>query len=99
MVVKYNKKEVKNMKTMKNLFPLSFKRNDSILNFVIALLIYIAIGIVAGLLIGFAGVITGWIPLLGTILGWALRIVGILVDVYVLIGIILQILAFLKVIK
>lgn len=87
------------MKTLKNLFPLSFKRNDSILNFVIALLIYIVIGVVSGLLIAFAGTITGWIPLLGAVIGWLLRIIGILVELYILIGIILQILAFLKIVK
>lgn len=87
------------MKTLKNLFPLSFKRNDSFVNFIIALLIYIVIGAVAGLLIAFAGAITGWIPVAGAILGWALRILGAIVDLYVVIGIIIQILAFLKIIK
>jgi hypothetical protein len=87
------------MKTLKNLFPLSFKRNDSFVNFIIALLIYIVIGAVAGLLIAFADAITGWIPVAGAILGWALRILGAIVDLYVVIGIIIQILAFLKIIK
>ena len=87
------------MDSLKKLFPLSFKRNDTAGNFVIALLIYIAIGIVAGVLIGLAGLITGWIPVAGAIIGWVLRIVGILVEVYILVGIVLQILAFCKVIQ
>ncbi len=87
------------MEQLKKWFPLSFKRNDSVGNFIVALLIYLAIGLVAGLLIGFAGMITGWIPVVGTIIGWVLRAVGILVDAYVLVGIVLQILAFCKVIK
>ena len=87
------------MKTLKNLFPLSFKRNNSFINFIIALVIYLVIGAVAGLLIWFAGTITGWIPVAGTIVAWALRIIGTVVDLYVVIGIIIQILAFLKIIK
>ncbi|MBR5191953.1 MAG: hypothetical protein IKW33_00910 [Clostridia bacterium] len=87
------------MKTLKKLFPLSFNRNKTFVNFIISLLIYLVIGAVATLLIGFAGTITGWIPIAGDIILWALRIIGAIVDLYVVIGIIIQILAFLKIIK
>lgn len=87
------------MNSLKNLFPLSFKRNDSFVNFIIALVIYLVIGAVATLLLSFAGVITDWIPVVGTIVGWVLRIIGAIVDLYVVIGIIVQILVFIKVIK
>ena len=79
---------------LKKLFPISY--NKSLL---IALVVYIAVAIVAGLLIGFAGLITGWIPVVGAIGGWCLRILSTLVEIYVISGIIVKILLTLKVIK
>lgn len=79
---------------LKKLFPISY--NKSLL---IALVVYIAVAIVAGLLIGFAGLITGWIPVVGAIVGWVLRIVSVIVEIYVISGIIVKILLALKVIK
>lgn len=79
---------------LKKLFPISY--NKSLL---IALVVYIAVAIVAGLLIGFAGLITGWIPVVGAIVGWILRIVSAIVEIYVISGIIVKILLALKVIK
>ena len=79
---------------LKKLFPISY--NKSLL---IALVVYIAVAIVAGLLIGFAGLITGWIPVVGAIVGWILRIVSAIVEIYVICGIIVKILLALNVIK
>lgn len=87
------------MDTLKKIFPLSFKRTDSVANLIIGLLIYLVAGIIAGALIALSGLITGWIPVIGAIIGWALGIIGAVVDVYVLAGIVIQILVFAKVIK
>lgn len=38
------------MDTLKKIFPLSFKRNDTVGNFIIALLIYVVVGIVLQIL-------------------------------------------------
>lgn len=84
---------------LKQLFPISYKYKKSVGSLLIGILLYLVVALVAGLLIGFAGAITGWIPLVGAIIGWVLRIAGILVEIYVLVGIILQLLAFFKVIK
>ena len=87
------------MKELKKWFPVSFDRAKSLGDFIIGLIIYVIVGALLGLLIGFAGAITGWIPVVGTIIGWVLRILSILAEVYVVGGIVLLILAFLKVIK
>ncbi len=87
------------METLKKIFPLSFKRTDSVANLIIGILIYLVVGIVAGALIALSGLITGWIPVIGAIIGWALGIIGAVVDVYVVAGIVIQILVFAKVIK
>ncbi len=79
---------------LKKLFPYSYRKS-----LLVSLVIYIVTAIVASLLIGFAGVLTGWIPVAGVLVGWALRIVGILVDIYVVGGIVVSILLALKVIK
>lgn len=79
---------------LKKLFPYSYQKS-----LLVSLIIYIVTAIVASLLIGFAGLLTGWIPVVGTLVGWALRIVGIIVDIYVVGGIVVSILLALKVIK
>ena len=78
---------------LKKLFPYSYQKS-----LLVSLIIYIVTAIVASLLIGFAGAITGWIPVVGTLVGWALRIVGIIVDIYVVGGIVVCNLNALKVI-
>jgi len=78
---------------LKKLFPISYQ------GFLVALIKYVVIAIVASLLIWVAGFVTGWLPAVGALVGWALRIVGILVDVYVVVGIVLSILITLKMIK
>ena len=87
------------MDTLKKFFPLSFKRLDSIGNLIVGILIYLLVGIVAGVLIGLAGLITGWIPVVGAIVGWLIRIAGAIVDLYVVADIVIQILAYCKVLK
>ncbi len=78
---------------LKKLFPISYQ------GFLIALIKYVIVAIVASLLIWVAGFVTGWIPAVGALVGWALRIVGIVVDVYVVIGIVLSVLRALNIIK
>lgn len=78
------------MDLLKKYFPWSFKASDG-KALAIAILIYIVIGIVGGLIIG----LLSWIP----VIGWLLSIVGGLLDLYTLVGIILAVLFFAKVLK
>ena len=78
------------MKTLKNLFPLSFKAKDGIAGLLINVLIQLVVGVIAGVLIG----VLMNIPVINIIVA----IAGGLVDVYVLIGIVLSILDYCKVI-
>lgn len=87
------------METLKKIFPLSFKRLDSVANLIIGILLYFVVGLVAGALIALATLIVGWIPVIGAIIGWALGLIGSLIGLYVLAGIIIQILAYCKVFK
>lgn len=79
---------------LKSLFPISYEKS-----LLAALVVYIAVAIVAGLIIWLAGMVTGWIPVAGAIIGWILRIVSILIEAYVIVGIVLKILVALNVIK
>ena len=87
------------MDTLRKLFPLSFKKMETVDNLVIAVVIYLVIGIVASLLMALAGLLTGWIPVVGIAVGWVLRIIGIFVDAYVVGGIVLLFLHHFNVIK
>ena len=87
------------MDVLKKIFPLSFKRTDSIANLVIGILIYVVVGIVAGAIITLSTFITAWIPVIGLLIAWALGVIGSLIGLYVLAGIIIQILVFAKIIK
>lgn len=87
------------MDTLKKLFPLSFKKPESVGKLVIAVLLYLLVGVVAAVVIALAGVITGWIPVVGVVIGWLLRILGMLVDVYVVVGIVFLFLHYFDVIK
>lgn len=87
------------MKTLKKIFPLSFKRTDSVGNLIVGILLYLLAGIVAGALIWLATLIVGWLPVVGALIGWALGVVSALIELYILAGIIIQILVFAKVIK
>ena len=79
------------MDTLKKLFPLSFKRTDSVGNLIVGILIYLVVGIIGGVAIG----ILAHIP----VVNWVVGIVGALLDLYCVVGIVLQILAFCKVLK
>jgi hypothetical protein len=78
------------MDILKKFFPNAFKATE--LNpFIIALVIYVLIDIVCGVVIG----ILATIPLIGIIFS----LIGSIVGLYALIGIVLSILVFVKVIK
>lgn len=76
------------MQLIRNLFPLSF-RGTSGKDLVITILIYIALDIVCGLVIGLLGIL----PLIG----WLFSIVGWVAGIYFFAGIVIAVLAFLKV--
>ena len=85
---------------LKKWFPLSFKYSDSVTSLVVGIIIYVVVGILAGLVISLANVLFGWIPLLlGSILSVIFKAIGTVIDVYVTAGIIIEVLAFCKVLK
>ena len=86
------------METLKQIFPLYFKKHNGIGDLIIGILIYLVVGIVAGAVIWVAGLLTG-IPVVGIVLALVLRIVGALVDVYVIAGIVIEILEYCGVLK
>ena len=55
--------------------------------------------IIGCVLLGLVGLITGWIPVLGTVIGWVLGVIGTVIEVYCVIGIVLLVLDYLKVLK
>ena len=79
---------------LKKLFPISYSKS-----LLVACITYLCVAIVAGVLIWFAGLLGGWIPVVGPILNWVLKIVSILVELYVIGGIVVKILLALEVIK
>ncbi len=86
------------MDIVKKIFPLSFSIKDTG-NFVVKLLVYLLGGVIFGVLAGLAGLLFGWIPLVGPILMWAISVIGSIIGVYCLAGLIILILVFCKVIK
>lgn len=87
------------MKTLKKLFPLSWKYTKDVPNFIIGIIIQAVASILAGAVISLATMLVNWIPAVGGLLAWLLGIVGSLVGLYFLAGIVIQILVFTKVIK
>lgn len=87
------------MDLLKKVFPLSFKDKKDVAALIINLLIHLVVAIIGGAVIALAGLLTGWIPVLGAIIGWALGIVGSLVSLYCLVGAVLSVLDYLKVLK
>lgn len=79
-----------NLDAIKKYFPHAFKAND-VKSLIIGLVVYALIAFVAGLVLGFLGII----PIIGFVCG----IVGWLVDIYCIAGVILSILVFLKIVK
>ena len=78
------------MDVLKKLFPYSFNINDTN-NFVIKLIVYVVVVIVAGTVIGLLSAI----PLVG----WLFSLGGTLVSLYVTVGLVLTILVFCNVLK
>ena len=90
-IYRYTKnKEAISMEQLKKFFPWSFKALD-VKALVIAIIIYVVIGFIGGLIIGLLALI----PVIGLLAG----IVGALLEIYTLAGIILAILVFAKVLK
>ena len=87
------------METLKKFFPLSWKYTKDVANLIIGIIIYLVVGLLAGVVIALSGLIVGWIPVVGGLVGVVLGLIGGLVDIYVLAGIVIQILVFAKVIK
>ena len=87
------------MEILRKIFPLSFKRVDTVANLVIGILGYVAALIVAGIIFGIAGLVGGLIPLVGAIFEWMLGVVSTVVGAYILFGMVIRILVFTKVIK
>lgn len=78
------------MKTLKNIFPLSFKWSKDVVGLIIGIVLYIVVAV----LCGWAITLVGGIPVINILV----PILGILLDVYCLVGLVLLVLAFLKVI-
>ncbi len=87
------------MESLKKYFPMSWKYTKDVPNLIKGIIIYVLVGLLAGFVIALSGLITGWIPVIGTIVGLVLKLAGALVDVYVIAGIVIQVLVFTKVIK
>lgn len=80
------------MDILKKVFPFSFKfKAKETEPFIIALIIYVVLAVVGGLVLG----LLSSIPVVGILVG----IVGGLLDLYALIGIVLAILVFVDVVK
>lgn len=86
------------MDILKKVFPYSFGAAE-VKDLVIKIIVYIVAAFLAGVVLALAGLITGWIPVLGAVIGLLLSIVGGAVELYVLIGIVLLVLDYLKVLK
>ena len=79
------------MEKLKKIFPISFKEKTDIGVLIVCIIIYLAVALIAGLVIGiFSG-----IPFLKVLFG----IAGAVVEFYVAMGIILLVLDYLKIFK
>ena len=87
------------MDVLKKIFPLSWKMVNSVGSFVAGIIIYILLTAIFSLAATLAGILVGWIPVIGKILIWALSVIGSVLGVYSLVGLILLILVYCKVIK
>lgn len=79
------------MELLKTVFPFSFQPKKDVAALVINILIYLAVGLVASLLIGLLSKIN--------VLGLIVSLVGGLADLYVTAGVVLSVLDYTKVIK
>lgn len=78
------------MELLKKIYPHAFRANE-LKDFIVALVVYLLIDVVCGLVIGFLAKI----PLIGILFS----ILGSVVGLFALVGVILSILVFVKVIK
>ena len=79
------------METLKKIFPVSFKFQDSVANLILGVLVYLVVGALMGVVFA----IVRLIP----IVGWIVGIFSGLIGVYVLAGIIIMFLSYFKVLK
>jgi len=87
------------MDILKKLFPQAFKcKKSDTNNFVVTLIVYIVMFVIAGVLMWIAGFLTG-IPVLGALVAIALRILDAVVLLYTVIGIVLSILCYAEIIE
>lgn len=87
------------MDVLKKIFPLAFKKRESVGNLVIGIIVQILVIAVAGLAIWLATALVGWIPVVGALVAWVLGIVSSLLGLYCLVSIILSVLDYAKVFK
>ena len=87
------------MDFLKKFWPYAMKERKSGGDLAIAIIIYLVAIILASAVIALAGLLVGWIPVVGAIIGWLLGIVSSLVGLYCLAGIVFAILSFCKVLK
>ena len=73
-------------------WPVSARAKEGVVGFVIALVIYVILAAVGGLIIGFLAKVGG-------LVGWIIGIAGGIIDLYCFIGIIIAILVLLKIVK
>ena len=80
------------MDMLKKFFPFSYKvRVKNVTDLVVSLLIYIVVGAVAGVVLGFLG----GIPVVGLVF----QLIGTVLSLYTTVGIVLAVLVFLDVLK
>ena len=79
------------MDLLKKIFPLSFKYTKDITSLIIGIIVHLVVLVVGGFAI--------WVATFVPIIGWLIGALGGVLDLYVAVGAVLQILAFLKVIK
>ena len=87
------------MDFLKKFWPYSFKERTEVSQLVIAVIIYVVLEILCGAVIGLAGLLTGWIPVVGAIIGILLSALGSLCGLYFLAGIVFTFLSYFKVLK
>ena len=78
------------MDNLKLFFPFSFKTKDTT-ELIVAIVIYIVIGAIAGLVLGFLT----WIP----VLGYVFTLIGSILGIYTFVGIVLAVLNYFNLLK
>ena len=86
------------MDVLKKIFPFSFGAM-AVKELVFKIITYVFMALGAGLVLWLAGMIVGWIPVLGSMVGGALKLIGWSVEIYLQAGIVLAILDYTKVLR